>query len=60
MIKGTTEGDYLNIYNDPGLNQKRHSIQKFDEYYSWLLGPDNWKQKLPLFGELKKKYTRME
>ena len=50
MIKGTTEGDYLNIYNDPGIEPNKDTpYKRFDEYYSWLLGPDNWlieKQKL--------------
>ena len=44
MIKGTTEGDYLNIYNDPAIEPKEDTpYKRFDEYYSWLLGPDNWK-----------------
>ena len=50
MIKGTNEGDYLNIYNDPQIEPNKDiPWQRFDEYYSWLLGPDNWlieKQKL--------------
>ena len=44
------EGDYLNIYNDPQIvPNETVEWKRFDEYYSWLLGPDNWlieKQKL--------------
>ena len=50
LIKGMNEGDYLNIYNDPQIvPNETVEWKRFDEYYSWLLGPDNWlieKQKL--------------
>ena len=50
MIKGTSEGDYLNIYDDPQIIPNNNiEWKRFDEYYSFLLGPDNWmieKQKL--------------
>ena len=28
MIKGTTEGDYLNIYNDPGIEPNKDTPYK--------------------------------
>ena len=37
MIKGTTEGDYLNIYNDLYRTNKDTPYKRFDEYYSGLL-----------------------
>ena len=43
LIKGTNEGDYLNIYDDPQIEPNNNvEWKRFDEYYSWLLGPDNW------------------
>jgi len=43
LIKGTDQGDYLNIYDDPKIEPNENvEWKKFDEYYSWLLGPDNW------------------
>ena len=49
LVKGLNEGDYLNIYVEPGIKAISGDYKRFDEYYSWLLGADNWlieKQKL--------------
>ena len=49
LVKGLNEGDYLNIYVEPGIKAISGDYKRFDEYYSWLLGTDNWhteKQKL--------------
>ena len=49
LVKGLNEGDYLNIYVDPGIEAISGDYKRFDDYYSWLLGKDNWhieKQKL--------------
>ncbi len=50
LIKGTNEGDYLNIYRDPQIEPNKDVDWKgYDEYYGWALGKDNWhieKQKL--------------
>jgi len=42
MIKGLKEGEYLNIYEDPQIEAIPGDYKRFDEYYSWLLGKDNW------------------
>ena len=43
LVKGMKNGDYLNIYEDPEVIPNADTPWKrFDEYYSWLLGPDNW------------------
>ena len=48
-IKGFEPGEYLNIYHKPSVEAKKGNYEHLDEYYSWLLGEDNWlieKQKL--------------
>jgi len=42
LVKGHKEGDYLNIYVDPGIEPIPGDYKRFDEYYSWLLGKNNW------------------
>ena len=43
LVKGLADGDYLNIYTDPNIIPNPDvAWKRFDEYYSWLLGADNW------------------
>ncbi len=43
LVKGLKDGDYLNIYVDPNVIPSPDvAWKRFDEYYSWLLGEDNW------------------
>jgi hypothetical protein len=41
-IKGLPAGTYLNIYEDPQIEAIQGNIDRLNEYYSWLLGEDNW------------------
>ena len=41
-IKGLEPGKYLNIYQESGVEAKPGDISKFDEYYTWALGKENW------------------
>ena len=41
-VKGLDPGEYLNIYKVSGVVAKPGDISKFEEYYIWLLGKDNW------------------
>ena len=41
-VKGLDAGEYLNIYKESGVVAKAGDISKLDEYYTWLLGKDNW------------------
>ena len=48
-IKGLEPGTYLNIYKLSGVIAKQGDVSKINEYYSLILGKDNWhtiKQKL--------------
>jgi len=49
QVKGIKPGDYLNVYDDPGVEAIKGDVEKFNYYMAWLLGEDNWlivKQKL--------------
>ena len=41
-IKGVPAGTYLNIYEDPQIEAIKGNVDRLNEYYSWLLGEDNW------------------
>jgi len=41
-IKGLPAGTYLNIYEDPEVEAIKGNVDRLNEYYSWLLGEDNW------------------
>ena len=41
-IKGLPAGTYLNIYEDPQIEAIQGNVDRLNEYYSWLLGEDNW------------------
>src|SRR6056300_103297 len=48
-IQGFPPGEYLNIYQEPNCKAVKGNYKPIDEYYSWLLGEENWlieKQKL--------------
>ena len=48
-VKGLKAGDYLNVYDDPGIEAVEGDVARFNFYMAWLLGEDNWdiiKQKL--------------
>jgi len=42
MVKGLEPGEYLNIYQESDVKSKQGDISKFNEYYSWALGEENW------------------
>ena len=41
-IKGFNPGKYLNIYRESGVAAKEGDITKLNEYFTWLLGKENW------------------
>jgi len=41
-IKGLPAGTYLNIYEDPQIEAVQGNVDRLNEYYSWLLGEENW------------------
>ncbi len=41
-IKGLPAGTYLNIYEDPQIEAIQGNVDRLNQYYSWLLGEDNW------------------
>jgi hypothetical protein len=41
-IKGLPAGTYLNIYEDPQIEAIQGNVDRLNEYYSWLLGEENW------------------
>ena len=41
-IKGLPAGTYLNIYVEPNVIATQGDTTRLNEYYSWLLGEENW------------------
>ena len=41
-IKGLPAGTYLNIYVEPNVIAAQGDTTRLNEYYSWLLGEENW------------------
>jgi len=60
-VKGFPPGEYLNIYQEPLVKPKKGEFGPIDDYYSWLLGEDNWlieKQKLAFILNAKEEHQR--
>jgi len=58
-IQGFPPGEYLNIYQEPNCKAVKGNYKPIDEYYSWLLGEENWlieKQKLSFILKAKEEH----
>ena len=58
-IQGFDPGEYLNIYQEPICKAVKGNYKPIDEYYSWLLGEENWlieKQKLSFILKAKEEH----